>query len=120
MIRFDFLEARVRVFFYKYANFVARHPIPFVIVPLLLTGALAFGFLDQHEVTDAVYLFTPDDAPSKYERMVIHEKWPLYERNYIPGRAVTQTREIQVKLLFLAQSWRFSCSSLHGAIAYFR
>ena len=43
-----------------------------------------------------MYLFTPKDAPSKYERRVIHEKWPLNEYTYIPGRSVTQSREAQV------------------------
>ncbi|KHJ87339.1 hypothetical protein OESDEN_12890 [Oesophagostomum dentatum] len=33
------------------------------------------------------------------ERTSIHEKWPLTENNYIPGRAVTQNREVQVTAL---------------------
>ena len=31
------------------------------------------------------------------ERLAIHEKWPLTDNSYIPGRAVTQAREIQVR-----------------------
>lgn len=30
------------------------------------------------------------------ERQVIHDLWPLHDHNYVPGRAVTQSREAQV------------------------
>ena len=67
-------------------------------MPLILTAALALGFLHISMITDAVYLFVPTDAPAKYERATIHEKWPLTPNTYLPGRAVTQTRECQVCL----------------------
>ena len=54
------------------------------------------GFLHLNLVTDAIYLFTPVGAQSKIERQAIHEKWPLTDGNYVPGRAVTQSREVQV------------------------
>ncbi|KAK6029709.1 patched family protein [Ostertagia ostertagi] len=49
--------------------------------------------------TDAVYLYTPTDAPSKTERQIIHDLWPLTEDNYVPGRAVTQSREAQLTVV---------------------
>lgn len=55
------------------------------------------GFLHLDPLTDAIYLFTPLGSPSKMERLAIHEKWPLSSDNYVPGRAVTQSREAQVK-----------------------
>ncbi|CAJ0578328.1 unnamed protein product, partial [Mesorhabditis spiculigera] len=57
------------------------------------------GFLNMKPLTDAVYLFTPVGALSKMERQSIHEKWPLYDDNYIPGRAVTEAREVQITVL---------------------
>ncbi len=96
MAKFDCLEKPLSVFFYKYGRLVARQPLPFIIFPVLLSAAMAVGFLHQSEITDATYLFTPVDAPSKREREIIHQKWPVHDDNYIPGRAVTQSRECQV------------------------
>lgn len=48
-------------------------------------------------MTDHLYIFTPTDAVSKMERQSIHEKWPLTDGHYIPGRSVTQAREVQVE-----------------------
>lgn len=45
------------------------------------------------------YLFTPSNAPSKLERQAIHDLWPLYNGSYMPGRSVTQSREVQVCLV---------------------
>ncbi len=100
MAQFDCLEKPLSIFFFKYGRFVSRHPIPFIVFPALLTCALALGFLrvSDNEITDATYLFTPVGAPSKYERQVVHEKWPIHGKNYIPGRAVTLSRECQVGL----------------------
>ncbi|KHJ87065.1 hypothetical protein OESDEN_13168, partial [Oesophagostomum dentatum] len=53
------------------------------------------GFFYLTPQTDAIYLYTPTDAPSK----IIHDLWPLTEDNYVPGRAVTQSREAQVTVV---------------------
>uniref|UniRef100_A0A158PCB7 SSD domain-containing protein n=1 Tax=Angiostrongylus cantonensis TaxID=6313 RepID=A0A158PCB7_ANGCA len=95
-MRFDCIERRLAQFFYSYGRYLSSNPLPFVVFPVLLTLAMATGFLHMQSLTDAVYLFTPRSAPSKLERQAIHEKWPLSDDNYIAGRAVTQNREIQV------------------------
>ncbi len=98
MYKFDCVEKPLSKFFYKYGRFVTRHPIAFITVPVLLTAALALGLLriSENEIRDATFLFTPVGAPSKFERQLIHDKWPVHETNFIPGRAVTQARETQV------------------------
>ncbi|CAI4229978.1 unnamed protein product [Auanema sp. JU1783] len=98
-MRFDWLERRIASGFNRYGHFLSNNPLPFVVFPLLVTLAMTAGFLHLDPLTDAVYLFTPLGSPSKYERQAIHEKWPLTDDNYIPGRAVTQSREIQVTAL---------------------
>ncbi|RCN27609.1 hypothetical protein ANCCAN_26656 [Ancylostoma caninum] len=98
-MRFDCIERHIARFFYKYGHYLANHPLPFLIFPILFTLAMASGFFHVNRVTDAVYLFTPLGARSKMERNSIHEKWPLTENNYIAGRAVTQNREVQVTAL---------------------
>uniref|UniRef100_A0A915EV42 Uncharacterized protein n=1 Tax=Ditylenchus dipsaci TaxID=166011 RepID=A0A915EV42_9BILA len=59
--------------FYRYGRAVSKHPWPFVVLPLLFTLAMSTGFLHLESVTDAVYLFTPRNAPSKYERQAVHD-----------------------------------------------
>ena len=96
MTKFDCIERPLSRFFDHYGQFVSRNPIPFIILPLLLTGFSSLGFLQLNPITDAIYLFTPTGAPSKMERQAIHDLWPLTNGSYIPGRAVTQSREVQV------------------------
>ncbi|KHN86876.1 Patched domain-containing protein 3 [Toxocara canis] len=96
MKSFDCIERPLSKLFYRYGRFVALHPLPFVVVPLLITFTCSIGFLHLDPLTDAIYLFTPTNAPSKVERQIIHELWPLHDHNYIPGRVVTQSREVQV------------------------
>ncbi|UMM12683.1 hypothetical protein L5515_001337 [Caenorhabditis briggsae] len=95
----DCVERRAASLFRQLGFFVCDHPLPFIVFPLLFTTAMGVGLLHLNPLSDAVYLFTPIGAQSKMERMSIHEKWPLTDNNYIPGRAVTQSREIQVTAL---------------------
>ncbi|CAG9537740.1 unnamed protein product [Cercopithifilaria johnstoni] len=93
---FDCIEAPLSRLFYRYGRYVAQHPLPFIAIPVLITAFCSISLLHIHPVTDPIYLFTPRNAPSKYERQIIHNLWPLHYNNYIPGRAVTQSREVQV------------------------
>lgn len=101
MGKFDCIERPLSRLFYRYGRFVALHPLPFIVIPLLTTAACAIGFLHLHPITDAVYLFTPTNAPSKRERLIVHNLWPLHDHNYIAGRTVTQSREIQVNHILI-------------------
>jgi hypothetical protein len=96
MPKFDCIERPLSRFFDHYGQFITRHPLPFIIFPILLTGFCSLGFLQLDPITDAIYLFTPTGAPSKMERQTIHDLWPLTNGSYIPGRAVTQSREVQL------------------------
>ncbi|OUC44547.1 patched family protein [Trichinella nativa] len=93
--KLDCLERRLSLFFSVYARFVSRHPWPFIVFPLLLNVALSIGLLYMNEITDATYLYTPTNARSKYEREVIHQKWPLLDGNYVAGHTITSLRECQ-------------------------
>jgi hypothetical protein len=98
MPTFDCVEKPMAMLFYRYGRAVAKRPISFIFVPLLITLISALGFLQLNTVSDPIYLFTPTDAQSKAERQSIHDLWPLRSGNYVPGRAVTQSREVQVGL----------------------
>ncbi|EYC33036.1 hypothetical protein Y032_0002g571 [Ancylostoma ceylanicum] len=93
------MERPLANFFRGYGAFVSRHPFPFIAFPVLITLYLSTGFFTLTPQTDAIYLYTPTDAPSKTERQIIHDLWPLGEDNYVPGRAVTQSREAQVTVV---------------------
>ncbi|KAL6728906.1 hypothetical protein Aduo_000013 [Ancylostoma duodenale] len=98
-LEFGCLERPLANFFHGYGAFVSRHPFPFIAFPVLITLYLSTGFFTLTPQTDAIYLYTPTDAPSKTERQIIHDLWPLGEDNYVPGRAVTQSREAQVTVV---------------------
>jgi patched domain-containing protein len=94
--KFDCLEQPLSQLFYRYGQFVAKHPLPLIFFPVFVTIFSLIGFISLDSITDAIYLFTPVNAQSKMERQVIHDLWPLVNGSYIPGRAVTQSREVQV------------------------
>ncbi|CAD6190998.1 unnamed protein product [Caenorhabditis auriculariae] len=99
VMRWDLVERRAAKSFAALGRLITDHPVPFLVFPVLFTAAMGVGMLHLNSLTDAVYLFTPVGAQSKMERLAVHEKWPLTSDNYIPGRAVTQSREIQVTAL---------------------
>lgn len=96
MPKFDCIERPLSILFYSYGCFLTKHPWPFILFPTLVSIIMCTGFLYIEPITDAIYLFTPVGAQSKMERQAIHDLWPLVNGSYIPGRAVTQSREIQV------------------------
>uniref|UniRef100_A0A7E4VFC0 SSD domain-containing protein n=1 Tax=Panagrellus redivivus TaxID=6233 RepID=A0A7E4VFC0_PANRE len=96
MAKFDCIERPLSRFFDQYGRFVSRAPLLFIIFPLLFTIICSIGFLQLDPLTDAIYLYTPVGAPSKLERQAIHDLWPLTNGSYIPGRSVTQSREVQL------------------------
>ena len=54
--------------FYKYGKFVARHPLPFLLLPPLVTCLFAIGLLNVSQTSDAEYLYVPVNAPSLDKR----------------------------------------------------
>lgn len=96
MHNFDCLERPLSQLFYRYGHFVAHHPLLLIFPPLFITIFAISGLISLESITDAIYLFTPSNAQSKYERQIIHDLWPLVNGSYIPGRAVTQSREVQI------------------------
>lgn len=107
MRTFDCIEGPLSQLFYRYGRYVAQHPLPFIAIPILITAFCSISLLHIHPVTDPIYLFTPRNAPSKYERQIIHNLWPLHYNNYIPGRAVTQSREVQVPFMKFCEANKF-------------
>ncbi|CEF69120.1 Sterol-sensing domain and Patched family-containing protein [Strongyloides ratti] len=98
MVKFDCLEKPLANWFRDYGKFVSKYPRPFIILPIFFTLFCAVGFLHMEIASEAVHLYTPTNAISKNEREIFHRLFPLKNDNYIPSRAVTTTREIQITL----------------------
>lgn len=73
-MKFEFfcIEDPLRRFFFNYAQFVSRHPAPFIILPIIFTGICSIGFFFEknHTINDAVWLYTPTNGQAKYEAKV--------------------------------------------------
>ena len=82
MVQYDCIDKPLCRIFYIYGRFIARHPLWFLIIPLLVAGALASGFYNFHEEYDVEKLFTPEKARSKDERHIIRQLFPEDDGSY--------------------------------------
>ncbi|VDP06391.1 unnamed protein product [Soboliphyme baturini] len=86
---FDFFEKRLSYCFRVFARYVSFRPWTFIVLPVLVTIGLSFGgfYLDHN--SDAVYLYTPVNAPSKVEQQLFYDVWESgNEARATPGRTV--------------------------------
>ncbi|XP_067122461.1 patched domain-containing protein 3-like [Centruroides vittatus] len=66
---------------------IGRHPLPFMIVPFLLSLILMTGFLKFTYEQDADYLYNPTNSRAFVEREIINKIFPLNKSNdFDPGR----------------------------------
>ena len=75
-MQFDCIEKRLSKAFNIYGRFIARHPLWFLFLPLLLAGALASGFYNFKTEYNINKLFTPENARSKVERATMRDLFP--------------------------------------------
>ncbi|CAI5443983.1 unnamed protein product [Caenorhabditis angaria] len=68
-MRFDCVERRFARAFGAYSGLVVRHPLPFFIIPILITAFLSTGLLrhEQAFMKDELELYTPTDAKARTE-----------------------------------------------------
>ncbi|KAI6221798.1 Patched family protein [Aphelenchoides fujianensis] len=84
-----FLERAVAGATGRVARLIARHPLPFIVVPLLLTAVLAAGIWRNLRVVRGVqFLYSPQDADWKREEAIFRQRWADDERRFFPGRDV--------------------------------
>ena len=62
--------------FEKYGRFVAKFPLPFVLVPALVACLLSLGMINFTKESDVEYLYTPTNGPAKDERRIIESLFP--------------------------------------------
>ncbi|XP_038057131.1 patched domain-containing protein 3-like [Patiria miniata] len=68
---FDCIEKIIRLFFFNYGGFIARHPIPFLLVPPLLAGALGAGMVFLTNENNLENLYTPENGQAKTDRNTV-------------------------------------------------
>lgn len=71
---FGILQDFLAKLFYRYGLFIARHPLPFIILPILITTTLMFGVLNLHISDDLRFLYSPEHSLSRFE-YAIHKEF---------------------------------------------
>ena len=94
---YDCIPVKLSDWFYNYGKFLARYPLPFIIVPPLLTCLLMLGVLRINVETDVEYLYATVDAPAKEERAYFRDTFLSNEGKYCEN----QTRILFVQCLFI-------------------
>ncbi|XP_077994821.1 patched domain-containing protein 3-like [Glandiceps talaboti] len=74
---YDCVESRLSKLFNRYGRFIGKHPLWFLIVPILVAMALASGMVFFHQNTDVEYLFTPEGSQAMKDRDRAEELFPL-------------------------------------------
>ncbi|XP_077994884.1 patched domain-containing protein 3-like [Glandiceps talaboti] len=75
--QYDCVEKRLSALFHRYGRFIGRHPVPFLIMPLLVAAGLAAGMVFFNQNTDVEYLFTPEGSQAMKDRDRAEELFPL-------------------------------------------
>ena len=70
---FDCIEKGLRSFFFNYGGFIAKHPFPFLLLPLVLSGALGAGLVFLIEEQSVENLYTPENGQAKTDRATVEE-----------------------------------------------
>ena len=86
--RTNCIERPLRGYFERHGRYVAKHPYPFFIIPLILTVCMGYGLRHLHIIDDLEYLVTPKNGDSKSERQVIQEHFHVDQNGgFMPERS---------------------------------
>lgn len=68
-MRFEYVERNFANIFSNYIGIVSAHPMPFFIIPLVLSLLLSTGIFKHSDalVRDEIILYTPKNAQAHYE-----------------------------------------------------
>uniref|UniRef100_A0A915LKQ0 SSD domain-containing protein n=1 Tax=Meloidogyne javanica TaxID=6303 RepID=A0A915LKQ0_MELJA len=70
---FGLLQDILAKLFFRYGFFIAKHPRPFIIIPVLVTLLLMFGILNLRIEDDLRLLYSPEHSMSRLEYQVHKE-----------------------------------------------
>ena len=76
----------LRGYFERHGRYVAKHPYPFFIIPLIVTGCLSYGLWHLEIIEDVERLFAPRNGVSKLERKIAADNFYTEKKDhFIPG-----------------------------------
>ncbi|KAK7490871.1 hypothetical protein BaRGS_00017927, partial [Batillaria attramentaria] len=68
--------------FTRYGKFVGRHPLPFIILPILLFGGLGAGLAALDTETDMETIYFPKDSRAMDDRQTVRDTFPDWNNIY--------------------------------------
>ncbi|KAK0412604.1 hypothetical protein QR680_006307 [Steinernema hermaphroditum] len=82
-------DEQIHRIFFRWGLVAHNHRFVFFTVPLFLTAVLACGFywIKEQTTIDPQFVFSPEDAPWRYELNVLSEHWPTDEQSFWPGKS---------------------------------
>uniref|UniRef100_A0AAF5PJG3 SSD domain-containing protein n=5 Tax=Wuchereria bancrofti TaxID=6293 RepID=A0AAF5PJG3_WUCBA len=84
----------------KYCHFVARYPVPFIIISVLTTCILSSGIFLKFEIVRGVhYLYTPLQAQWKLEDQIFQDSWASKDHRFYPGKDIFRRKSIYLLIL---------------------
>ena len=79
----------LRGYFERHGRYVAKHPYPFFIIPLIVTGCLSYGLWHLEIIEDVERLFAPRNGVSKLERKIAADNFYTEKKDhFIPGASL--------------------------------
>ncbi|XP_078593908.1 patched domain-containing protein 3-like [Branchiostoma floridae x Branchiostoma japonicum] len=94
---YDCIDKVISRVFAAYGGFLARHPVPFLVLPLLLAGGLGAGMYFMASDSSVEGLYTPDNGRGKTERAVVQQHFPLNDSEaFQASRVITNGRSASV------------------------
>lgn len=102
-MRFDCAQKALETLFYKHGIFIAKYPLPFLIIPIVITLGSSAGFIGISLIGySPEYLYTPLGAQSKTERSYFQNNFPENHSNgFVATRKADLDGFLQVMHLLL-------------------
>ncbi|XP_059085316.1 patched domain-containing protein 3-like isoform X2 [Tigriopus californicus] len=88
----NFVDKFMRIVFSWLGRQVGQRPVPFIIVPLLMTVTSFLGFYYAKHASDPEFLFLPINGEAKYERAITESFFPTNYSAFDPGRITRNGR----------------------------
>ena len=89
-MKLDIVQKVLEKIFYKYGMQVGKHPLPFLLIPILVALLSATGFIRLKFRNESEYLYSPTNGKGKDERAFFQKVFPENQEDYFsPSRKNT-------------------------------
>ena len=94
----DCVYRRLHNWFSRYGKFLALHPLPFLIIPVLVAGLCGLGLISLTEESRNEYLFVPRNGRGWDERQTVKRLFPTNSSEFDGRRIADQGAAIRVMI----------------------